>query len=339
MSAPSLLHQMYPIVEPSQVGEARRAAIGMAARAGFDETTQGRLALVATELGTNLHRHATGGRMLLASGDRSGGRYVELLSIDSGPGMSNPANCLRDGYSTAGTPGTGLGAVQRQSDEFSLFSKAGMGTVICARVSDVPLAEPTHRYEFGSICLAAPGETECGDAWGARMQDGMACVVLADGLGHGPDAAVASRAAVRVLDETATNGRPQALIRQAHDALRGTRGAAVAVTVLNAEAGTIAFAGAGNVAGRVVNGTSDRAMLSQSGTVGIRIREPEALEYAWPDHAILVLFSDGLQSRWTLANAIGVLQCDPTVIAAWLVREHLRGPDDCTVVVVRRRAT
>ena len=76
--------------------------------------------------------------------------------------------------------------------------------------------------------------------------------------------------------------------------------------------------------------------MSQPGTLGLQMRRVQDVVHDWPEHAILVLYSDGIVSRWSLADAAGLLQCEPMVIAGWIMRDHCRGRDDATVVVVRR---
>jgi anti-sigma regulatory factor (Ser/Thr protein kinase) len=329
-----------PIGDDSSVGEARRAAVRLAGELGFDEVASGRVAIVATELGTNLARHARRGRILLGCHDAAGARSLEILALDHGPGMADVNSCLVDGFSTSGTPGTGFGAVQRMADEFSVYSRPGAGTVIAARVAlpdpaarqDAP--SPARRFRHAGIRLAAPGETACGDDWALRVEGSRAAVMVADGLGHGPHAAEASAAAVESFQ--ASQGRPSEVLRAAHEALRGTRGAAVTLVELDADADTITFAGAGNISVRVISGVEDRTLLSQHGTAGLQIRQTRDISAPWPAHALLVLHSDGLQTRWSLGGTDGLLQCDPSVIAGWLIRDHTRGRDDVTVVVVRR---
>jgi len=97
------------VTEPSQVGEARRAAVALANLLGFDETEIAKVALVVTETASNLVKHAAGGIVLLTPIESGGVVGVEVLALDRGPGVADLAACLRDGFSTAGTPGTGLG--------------------------------------------------------------------------------------------------------------------------------------------------------------------------------------------------------------------------------------
>lgn len=329
-------HLAIPVAEQSQVGEARRAAVALAAHLGLDETRVGRAALVATELGNNLVRHAGGGRLLIGAGWSAAGPVLDVISVDQGPGM-DVARCLSDGYSTGGTAGTGFGAVRRLSDTFSAYSSPQRGAVALSRIGSVSAPVPG-AFCIGGVALAAPGETVCGDAWAARLDAGgaQARLLMADGLGHGPDAARAADAAVALLrSDRARGASPQAVLAAAHTALRGTRGAAAAVVVMDSVARTVVFAGAGNIAGRLLSGVEDRSLLSQHGTVGVQMRTLSDIVYPWPAHACLVLHSDGVTSRWLLGTDAALLQCDPAVIAAWLLRDHLRGRDDATVVVVR----
>jgi anti-sigma regulatory factor (Ser/Thr protein kinase) len=332
-------HLDIPVTESSQVGEARRAVLRLAAERSLDETVAGRLALIVTELGTNLARHAKGGRLLVGCMASPEGCQVELLSIDSGPGMLDVNRCLRDGYSTGSTPGTGFGAVQRLSTDFSVFSVVDKGTVILSRVwapaSSSPNAlSPRARFAHAGICLAAPGETISGDAWDLRIADGKATVIVADGLGHGPGAADAAAEAIRAFQSSA--GSPAVILERAHPLMRSTRGAAVAVAELDTRADVVVFAGAGNISGRMISGIADRSLMSQHGTLGVQIRKLQDVTYSWPEHSLVVMHSDGLTTRWNLDDVGGLLQCDPAVVAGWLVRDHTRGHDDVTVVVLKR---
>lgn len=328
-------HVAFPMGDPTRVGEARRRAAVLAAQAGLDEQAAGRLALVVTELGTNLVRHAQQGQLLLAASPER--HEVEVISLDRGPGIADVQRCLGDGYSSGGTPGTGLGAVRRLAQDFDLHSVPGEGTVLVARVrgGGPAVAAQRHGVRAAGIAVAAPGETVCGDAWAIGLNGTRGAVVVADGLGHGPDAAEASNAAVGLFMADPLAG-PRQHLERAHARLRSTRGAAASWLQLDVESQTIRCCGAGNVLGRVVSGTSDRSLLTQHGTVGMQIRRPEETAIAWPPHALVVLHSDGIESRWGTQRLLPVLGRDPLLAAAILLRDHCRGRDDATVVVLRR---
>lgn len=332
------LHAAFPMEDPSCVGEARRHAALLAAECALDEVEAGRLAIIVTELATNLVKHARQGRLLLSA--RPARREVEVLAIDKGPGIADVERSLRDGFSTAGTSGTGLGAVRRLAQHFDLHSSPGAaaGTVIVAQVQGAA-APPVRSHSgicTGAVSLAAPGELVCGDGWAFAVEGDRAAVMVADGLGHGPDAAEAARAALDAFAEDPL-ASPRELLKYAHTRLRATRGAAVMVAQADAAAGTIRSAGAGNVMARLVSGISDRSILGQHGTAGITIRSPEETTTPWPPHALLIVCTDGIETRWKPELLVPVLGRDPALAAGLIVRDHCRGRDDATAAVLRRK--
>lgn len=322
--------------DASRVGEARRHSAYAAARLGFDETLAGRVALIVTELGSNLVRHAQHGRLLIAERMRGAGE-IEILSIDQGPGIRSLEQSLRDGFSTGGTPGTGLGAAQRLADDFDIHSTVPGGTLIVARVrqgSSRP--QPAGQFDCGVVALCAPGETVCGDGFAMVFDGPRAAAMLADGLGHGPHAAEAAQAGLAVFLK-APFDPPASILEAAHTPLRMTRGAAVSLVRLDAEASQTVSAGAGNVVTRLVSGVANRTLLSQNGTVGVQMRKVEEIRGEWPAHAFVVMHSDGLLTRWAPEVLAPLLPRDPSLAAALLVRDFCRGRDDVTVLVMRRK--
>lgn len=327
-------HAEFPIDDVTRVGEARRHAAQLAADCSFDELQAGRLAIVVTELASNLLRHARQGRLLLSA--RPDAREVELIAVDQGPGIPDLERSLGDGYSTGGTPGTGLGAVRRLSHSFDIHSSVPAGTIVVAR-----LRAEGARATDGAVCaravaLAAPGERVCGDGWAVAFDGDRAAMLVADGLGHGPDAAEAAREAVEAFRQEPFAG-PRESLQRIHGRLRATRGAAVFVLLADAAAGTLRYAGAGNVVGRVVSGVGDRTLLTQHGTAGVTIRTPDETAAPWPQHALVVLCTDGVETRWKPELLYPLLGRDPALAAALLLREHGRGRDDATAAVLRRR--
>jgi anti-sigma regulatory factor (Ser/Thr protein kinase) len=318
----------------SRVGEARRHAAHLSATLGFDEVTAGRAALVVTELGTNLVKHARNGRLMISSREfdqRSGD--IEILSIDEGPGIADMAKCMRDGFSTGGTPGTGLGAVKRLASDFDIHTAAPTGTVIVARVR--AKVGTAGAFRFGVVAISAPGETVSGDGWAIAVDGPKAAILMADGLGHGPMAEEAAQTAVAHFRQTPFQDLSN-MIQTAHGLLRSTRGAAVAIAVLDVGSSTVKSVGAGNVVTRIVSGVSDKTLVSQHGTVGLQIRKPEEMSAAWPAHAMIVMHTDGVMQRWPGVVLSPVLGRDPSLAAAMLLRDYCRGRDDASVMVVRR---
>lgn len=325
--------------DETQVAEARRGAVALARGLGFGEEDAGRVAIVATELSTNLLKHGGGGELLVGTYDDRTGSGVECLALDKGPGMANVEASLRDGHSTSGSPGTGLGAIARGAHAMDIYSRPDGGTVILVRLrrgrpADAPLSpEPV----IGAVNLPMPGEEACGDAWCAKAHARGFTLMVADGLGHGPMAADASHAAVRVFLADPTRA-PAGLLERMHAELRSTRGAAVGIAEIDAAGGRVVFAGVGNIAAVLATGEGSRRMISHNGTVGHVAKRFQEFTYPFEGAPVVVLCSDGLGTSWSLDSYPGLSQRHPTLIAGVLYRDFSRGRDDVSVLVVKGEA-
>lgn len=320
--------------ESSEIAAARRAGNDLARQHGFDDTDCGRVALVIMEAATNIVKHAGHGEILLrpvVAGDVPG---VEIIAIDSGPGITNLAASMQDGTSTAGSYGVGLGAMRRVADEFDIHSLAGKGSAIWMMIWAGKPAGLASAWRIGTVCLPLPGEEICGDAWAVCGGAGCVTIVVADGLGHGPSAAKASEAACAVLSGC-SDLPPAALMHDAHHALRSTRGAAVAVARIDCSLEQTTFAGVGNIAACVVDHHQRRQLVSHNGIVGSNMRKAQEMTATWSDDSTIVLHSDGLGTRWHLDQYPGLAACHPALIAAVLYRDFSRRRDDVTVLVIQ----
>jgi anti-sigma regulatory factor (Ser/Thr protein kinase) len=325
------------IRDASGVAEARREVTGLAKAVGFDASGIGRVALVATEAATNLVKHVPQGQMLARAFDHHGVAAIEILALDQGPGIANIGESLRDGYSTAGSPGTGLGAIKRLSDEFDIYSAPGKGVALLSQLWSrrPPISSGAAPLEIGVVCLPKTGEEACGDAWAVEWRGGHCVILVADGLGHGADAAAAAMAAVDAF-RTHPQLEPGPLIEFAHGALRGTRGAALAVADIDL-AREVRYAGIGNIAGVTRGPDAARHMVSHAGIVGHEMRKVQEFFYPWTQDSLLIMHSDGLATHWNLDQYPGLAGRRASLIAGVLYRDFTRGRDDITVVVAKSR--
>lgn len=313
------------------MGRVRRASMRLAEDLAFGEYRVGEVGIVATELSTNLHRHASYGSIVLSvhrSGDDAG---LEFISIDRGPGMADVAAVLADGVSSAGTLGIGLGAVRRLSTWFDVHSVQGTGTIMCASLwRDSEPERPGH----GAVTRAIRGEDVCGDCVGAAVTGNVETFVLADGLGHGPLARAASAEAVRCLSEGEI-GDPESILEEMHRRLRPTRGAAVAIVQASRGDNVVTFAGVGNIASWVCSSDSRRALVSSPGIVGHNIRRIRTDRMEIEPGDLLVMHSDGLTDKWRLDDQVGLVNRRPEIVAASLMRDAGTRHDDASVLVAR----
>jgi anti-sigma regulatory factor (Ser/Thr protein kinase) len=326
------------IEDRSQVGEARRAAARMAEALAFEETQAGKVALAVTEAAANIVKHAGTGKIVLAPLVRGAGVGIEVLALDRGPGIANLGASLRDGYSTAGSMGAGLGALSRLSPCFDVYSQPGHGTALRLEIwgtSSAPAAEGD--LELGAICLAKKGEEVAGDGWLLEPSGDYRTVLVVDGLGHGPNAARAARAATEAF-AAHPSATPAALMQICHGALAATRGAAGAAARVAAAESRGTFAGIGNIACRVEWTDERRQLVSHSGTLGHVMRRVQEFDFSFPAGALLILHSDGLATHWASTDYPGLANKHAGLIAGVLYRDHDRGRDDVTVVVLKNMA-
>lgn len=322
-----------PLRDRSQVGEARRRAVGLAESLSFDPSTRGRLALVVTEAATNLLQHAGGGSILLST-PAARRDAIEVLALDRGPGIGNLDRAMTDGFTTADSQGEGLGAIRRQADDLDIYSRVGEGTALMARLRD----EASTASGVGSLCLPLEGERVSGDAIAVRRTEDFVLVLLADGVGHGPAAAEAAERAVGVVEDAGAAVAavaPERILDRAHAALDGTRGAAVAVARIALDDLAVRFAGIGNVQAMLHEAQDRTGLVSHNGTIGWGRVRIGGFDYQMNRETLLVMHSDGVSSRWDFDAYPGLREHDPSLVAGVLYRDHGRENDDSSIVVFR----
>lgn len=317
----------YPVATTGDVSHSRRCIAARAREAGLDDEQVARLEVIAMELGTNIVRYAAEGGGLWCSPQLGPSPCVAVVAVDSGPGISDVDRDRRDGVSTGGGLGIGLGGVQRLSDSFGIYSSRrssgsgiGVGTIVAASVGGRPDAWVLSRRH--------PRESVCGDGAFARRREGRSLLAVIDGLGHGQGAAEATARAMDVLVQHADEPLDR-LFLALENALRSQRGAAISVAQVGPQG--LTWAGIGNVVARMVP-TPVRHLITTNGTLGLRSRPPRIETLAIPHAAQLVFASDGISTRWPTDLPAAVLG-HPLILAALLLRDFGRDSDDATVLV------
>ncbi len=321
------------ITDQSSVGEARRTGLLAAERLGLDTVKCGEFALLATEISRNVLLHGGGGHTIIFGSTNDHGPVARILALDNGPGIANVAQAMEDGYSTAGTMGAGLGAIQRIASSMEIFT-ARNGTIVFVELA---AAASAPGIQVAGLAVPYPGERFCGDAWSYHQSDDRIVILLVDGLGHGPDAADAANEAIAVFRQRVDRS-PAEILSRIHDALKKTRGAAGAIAEIRLSDHTLAYAGVGNTVGVLMGTHISRNLISHNGTLGLTTPKIQEFRVEWPADGILIMHSDGLQSKWDLSSYAGLLARHPAVIGGALFRDFRRQRDDASVVVVKAGA-
>lgn len=323
------------VAELSQAGDARRKVTAFCEKLEMESQRCSEVALVTTELATNLVKHAKGGHILAQGLEQSDAIGLRVMGIDKGPGIADIPRALSDGHSTAGSMGTGLGAIRRISDRFEIYSGLGLGTVVAAEFwqSNTRRARPP-LLEIAVVSEPIAGEDEIGDGWSLRATVDTVLLMVVDGLGHGILASEAARKAEEKFAGTREMS-PAVILNDTHGALRQTRGAAEAIAKIELGKKLLSFAGIGNISASIVSPGTSRSMASHNGTLGMTIERVQEFTCPWNDDSILVMHSDGLATRWDLERYPGLWTKAPSLIAAILHRDFSRRRDDVTVLVAR----
>jgi anti-sigma regulatory factor (Ser/Thr protein kinase) len=338
------------IRDSSGAAEARRVAGDLAKMLRFSEADAGRAALVVTEAATNIVEHAGGGEILLRSMAMDAGAGIEILALDAGPGIANVAECMVDGYSTKDSRGAGLGAIERQSTAFDIFSAVGKGTAVLSRVEVTPDGRPRAAYGrlcWGAVCIPLRDERVCGDAWVIHDTGERSTLMVVDGVGHGLHAFDAAQTALEVFAKEVLQS-PVSILRALDQALRTTRGAVALVADVDWATRRMRSIGFGNIAAKLLQPDRRAAgIISHPGTLGQgtfpggkrgpEIERAREFTHHWPENGLLIIHSDGLSSRWDLDDYPGIRGKDPSLIAGVLYRDFRNQKDDVVVLVCRER--
>jgi anti-sigma regulatory factor (Ser/Thr protein kinase) len=296
-----------------------------------------RASLAATELASNLLRHALPGGWIMARPLPPAA--VEILAVDRGPGIADAAAAVAGHSPSPGGLGCGLSAVVNVCARFDIDTGPGRGTAILAVVAAGPVGSaavaPGPR-RWGGVCVGL--DEACGDGWAVAEADGATTVAVMDGLGHGAYASAATDAAVAALAEDPAD--LEGYLARANTAMRGTRGAAIALCRLEPGGGELRFVSVGNIRAGLVDDGGQHTLTASRGSVGVLATPPSAkiTHQTWLPGATLVLWTDGLDRYIDLAAAAPLFSHDPAVAAAALYRDHNTDRDDATVVVVRNHA-
>lgn len=318
------------IKDASSVGEVRRAAAAVATRLKLDETRAGEVAILTTEVARNVLIHGGGGQVIVSGIDGPSGPVARILALDSGNGIENLAEAMRDGFSTAGTMGAGLGAMKRIAKRFDVFTGRG-GTMVLLEVGDEPA---TDHVAFAGLTLPYPGERVCGDGWYCSHTPTRTVALLVDGLGHGQGAAEAAQEASATVRQRVSKS-PGEILGYVHDALKKTRGAVAAVVEVCPKEGKLTYAGIGNISASILNKGISKSLISHNGTLGMTVARVQEFQAEWTPDSVFVMHSDGLQSKWDLLSYPGLLLRHPALICGALIRDFRRHRDDAGVVVLK----
>ena len=337
----------------ADVGVCRRKAVGLSRQIGFDEVKTGEVAILVSELVTNVLKHAGGsGRILMCCfRDNHNRLALEIWCCDNGNGIPDPEKALTDGYTGKQSLGIGLGTIRRFSDLFELqpIKDEGINNLYCNLHTEythclrivkwVPekIWKGNNRsISWGATSCCKPGETLNGDGYVVNhLTPTRTVAAVIDGLGHGKEANIAT-SIIKEQILLKSDLPPFDLIKYLHQAARGTRGAVIALMMINTELDKLSFIGIGNIEGFIISESGKKTLISFGGILGHNIRSPHIHEFPFSKGDTVCLYSDGIHSRWN-TNDINWKE-NPQKISEYLITNYSRLNDDATVLVISHTA-
>ncbi|MDO6389101.1 stage II sporulation protein E [Pontibacter sp. BT731] len=337
-------HHRFAVPDRSYASLTKKDITRLAESFALSEGAVGKVNIIVSEMLTNLEKHTTQGGELLVKAIGKPIRGIEIISLDNGPGMTDPDRMLEDGVSTFGSAGEGLGAIRRQSDVFDLYSHPQVGTVIVTQVYKSAKSIPSaRRYEIGSVMVPKPKEVDCGDGYAIIHHDRGAYLLALDGLGHGTYAMEAAQLAVKTFCENPIPD-PALSLQAIHNGIRRTRGAVGFAASIDITLNKFSYCGIGNIAGKLFSMEGSlgnmpyKNVISYNGILGHNVPgtfNNQSLD--WNRNKLLIVHSDGLKSRWDLSRYPNLQRHLPTTIAAVLYKDHSRQTDDTLVLVCKAK--
>lgn len=329
--------QYMVISNSAEVIAIRRIAKDMAKEIGFDKCGREEISLVVSELASNIIKYAQRGIVTLTPVCNEQHEGLMIEAEDDGEGF-NEHTSMKDGVSTSGTLGMGLGAVNRLMDEFDILQRENhTGTrIVCKRWLHDNSNHGQHcPFDFGVFSRPKPNETANGDTFIIKNIRGATLVGVIDGVGHGELASQAANAARQYVERHAEQPLLE-IFRGVDRACAATRGVVMALVILDWKKGTFRYASVGNIEVKVFSHRHEKPkFIVRRGIVGKHAPAPVVTENDWHPGDMLALHSDGISTHWQWHDFTQYEDHPAQVIAEHIYNATQKDHDDATIVIVK----
>lgn len=327
----------YSIEDRSYIAYLKREIHKEVTAGNFTEQRAGEIDIIVSEICSNLIKYAASGEVLYRVEHTADNESCfEIIAMDKGPGIPDVSRVMRDGVSTGSTLGQGLGALERLSDTFNIYSIPDWGTIVYSRVTTLKngfVRKENFDLDIRGLVVAKPREVGCGDLYRVKRTNTDVRVFLGDGLGHGKFAQEAVQVASDFFFGT-DESNPVDIIREMHEKVRRTRGLVGTIGILDRKMNVWRICGVGNILTRLYQGIVYKNYMAYNGTIGLNI--PKSLNASTlpaERNQYLVMCSDGIRSRWDLTKFQSILKYDNMIMAASIYKDYNRGTDDSSILI------
>ena len=189
------------------------------------------------------------------------------------------------------------------------------------------------KTEYGFAAKALQGD-ECGDSGITLEQKGILLCAVIDGVGHGPNAAIAAVTAKNYIEANSEAPLTETL-QGVHEVLKSTQGAVACLCRIELKSGQLTMAGIGNITCRIFRGLDSERLLSREGILGYMVSTPREHTRKLDNAALLLMHSDGVREHFELFEYPDLLKGNAASVAARVVDTLGKNNDDASCLAVR----
>ena len=189
------------------------------------------------------------------------------------------------------------------------------------------------KTEYGVAAKALQGD-QCGDSGITLEQKGILLCAVIDGVGHGPNAAIAADTAKNYIEANAEAPLTE-ILQGVHEVLKSTQGAVACLCRIDLNSGQLSMAGIGNITCRIFRGLDSERLLSRDGILGYMVSTPREHTRKLDNAALLLMHSDGVREHFELFEYPGLLKGNAASVAARVVDTLGKNNDDASCLAVR----
>jgi anti-sigma regulatory factor (Ser/Thr protein kinase)/serine/threonine protein phosphatase PrpC len=342
--------EIFKIENDWDIGRTRRYIVEESKKLGFNTTELGEISIVINELCTNFIKHKTvDGTLTFRILNECDRTAIEITAQDKGPGIKNIDEVIKDGVSSKGTMGGGLGAIKRLMDSFEIYS-------YCDNDSVAVKSTYSGLDSIGTLIILKkwinhnlkPGESDIKLSLLSRPYAGMAvngdqCYVkklkdrclfaVIDGLGHGLEANKVSKLASEIIEDN-THKSIEDMLAAINNGLKYTRGAVAGIMIIDTIKKEFQYSAVGNVEFRYFwNGKTERLVPSNGLLGAYDNRKIKVHRRPYEQGALITMCTDGITNKWDFDTYLNVDLTNPAVLANLILRDFGKKNDDATVLV------
>ena len=189
------------------------------------------------------------------------------------------------------------------------------------------------KTEYGVATRALQGD-QCGDSGITLEQKGILLCAVIDGVGHGPNAAIAAVTAKNYI-EANSEATLTEILQGVHEVLKSTQGAVACLCRIDLKSGQLTMADIGNITCRIFRGLDSERLLSREGILGYMVSSPREHSYRLDNSDLLLMHSDGVREHFELFEYPGILKGNATAVAERIVETLGKNNDDASCLAVR----